>query len=54
MVVLVVPCPLPLRVWWSWHSVDVCGQWWLTWLQGLGAAVRWWWWALAALFSQFL
>ena len=47
MVVLVVPCPLALRVWWSWHDVDVCGRWWLTGLQGLGAAVRWWWWALA-------
>ena len=46
VVVLVVPCPLALRVWWSWHSVDVCGRWWLTGLQGLGAAVRWWWWAL--------
>ena len=41
--VLVVPCPLALRVWWSWHGVDVCGCWWLTGLQGLGAAVRWWW-----------
>ena len=47
VVVLVVPCPLALRVWWSWHGVDVCGRWWLTGLQGLGAAVRWWWWALA-------
>ena len=47
VVVLVVPCPLALRVWWSWHAVDVCGRWWLTGLQGLGAAVRWWWWALA-------
>ena len=46
MVVLVVPCPLALRVRWSWHGVDVCGRWWLTGLQGLGAAVRWWWWAL--------
>ena len=46
VVVLVVPCPLALRVWWSWHGVDVCGRWWLTGLQGLGAAVRWWWWAL--------
>ena len=33
-------------VWWSWHGVDVCGRWLLTGLQGLGAAVRWWWWAL--------
>ena len=47
VVVLVVPCPLVLRVWWSWHGVDVCGRWWLTGLQGLGAAVLWWWWALA-------
>ena len=46
VVVLVVPCPLALRVWWSPHGVDVCGRWWLTGLQGLGAAVRWWWWAL--------
>ena len=47
VVVLVVPCPLALRVWWSWHGVDVCGRWWLTGLPGLSAAVRWWWWALA-------
>ena len=47
VVVLVVPCPLALRVWWSWHGVDVCGRWWLTGLPGFGAAVRWWWWALA-------
>ena len=47
VVVLVVPCPLAPRVWWSWHGVDVSGRWWLTGLQGLGAAVRWWWWALA-------
>ena len=40
VVVLVVPCPLALRAWWSWHGVDVCGRWWLTGLQGLGAAVR--------------
>ena len=46
VVVLVVPCPLALRVWWSWQGVDVCGRWWLTGLQGVGAAVRWWWWAL--------
>ena len=46
LVVLVVPCPLGLRVWWSWHGLDVCGQWWLTGLLGLGAAVQWWWWAL--------
>ena len=42
VVVLVVPCPLALRVWWSSHGVDVCGRWWPTGLQGLGAAVRWW------------
>ena len=24
VVVLVVPCPLALREWWSWHGVDVC------------------------------
>ena len=47
VVVLVVPCPLALRVWWSWHGVDVCGRWWQTGLQGLSAAVRWWWRALA-------
>ena len=47
VVVLVVPCHLVLRVWWPWHGVDVCGRWWLTGLQGLGAAVRWWWRALA-------
>ena len=47
VVVRVVPCPLALRVWWSWHGVVVCRRWWLTGLQGLGAAVRWWWWALA-------
>ena len=47
VVVLVVPCPLALCVWWSWHGVGVCGRWWLTGLQGLGAAVRRWWWALA-------
>ena len=46
VVVLVVPCPLALRVWWSWHGVDVCGRWWLTERQGFGAAVRWSWWAL--------
>ena len=27
VVVLVVPCPLALRVWRSWHGVDVCGRW---------------------------
>ena len=32
--VLVVPCPLALRVWLSWHGMDVCGPWWLTGLQG--------------------
>ena len=45
VVVLVVPCPLALRVWWFWHGV--CGRWWLTGLQHFAAAVRWWWWALA-------
>ena len=34
VVVLVVPCPLALRVWWSWHGVDVCGRWWLAGLLG--------------------
>ena len=34
VVVLVVPRPLALRVWWSWHGVDVCGRWWLAGLQG--------------------
>ena len=35
VVVLVVPCPLALRVWWSWHGVDV---WALVpgWAAGLG------------------
>ena len=37
-----VPSPLALRVWWSWHGVDVCGRWWLAGLLGGGAAVRWW------------
>ena len=46
VVVFVVPCPLALRVSWSWHGVDVCGQWWLTVLPGSVAVVRWWWWAL--------
>ena len=46
VVVLVVPCPLALCIWWSWHGVNVCGRSCLTELQGLGAAVRWWWWAL--------
>ena len=32
VVVLVVPCPLSLREWWSWYGVDVRG-WWL--LDGL-------------------
>ena len=47
VMVLVVPCPLALRIWWSWHSVDVCRRLWMTGPQGVGAAVRWWWWALA-------
>ena len=34
VVVLVVPCPLALRVWWSWHGVDVCGRWLLAGLLG--------------------
>ena len=34
VVVLVVPCPLALRVWWSWHGLGVCVQWWLAGLQG--------------------
>ena len=46
MVVLVLPCPLALRVRWSWHGVDVSGRWWLTGLQCLGAVVRWWSWPL--------
>ena len=46
VVVLVVPCPLALRLWWSRHGVDVCGRWSLAGLQGLDAAVRWWLWAL--------
>ena len=36
VVVLVLPCPLALRVWWSWHDVNLCGQWWLAGLQGFG------------------
>ena len=27
VVVLVVPCPLALRVWWSWHGVAVVADW---------------------------
>ena len=46
VVVLVLPCTLALRVWWSWHGVDVCRRWLLAGLLGLGAVVRWWWWAL--------
>ena len=34
VVVLVVPCPLALGVWWYWHGVDVCGRLWLAGLQG--------------------
>ena len=34
VVVLVVPCPLALHVWWSWHGVDVCGRWLLAGLLG--------------------
>ena len=46
VLVLVVPCPLALRVWWSWNGTDVCGRWLLAGLLDWGAAVRWWWWAL--------
>ena len=38
LVVLVVPCPLALLEWWSWHRVDVCGRWSLAWLPGCRAA----------------
>ena len=34
VVVLVVPCPLALREWWSWHGVDVCECWSLAGLPG--------------------
>ena len=34
VVVLVVPCPLAVREWWSWHGVDVCGRWSLAGLPG--------------------
>ena len=34
VVVLVVPCPLALRVCWSSHGVDVCGRGLLAGLQG--------------------
>ena len=44
--VLVVPCPLTLREWWSWYGVDVCGWWSLAGLPGWGAVVWWRWWAL--------
>ena len=46
VVVLVGPCPLALREWWSWHGVDMCGRWLLAELPGWGAVVRWWWWVL--------
>ena len=36
VVLLVVPCPLALRVWCSWHGVDVCGRWFARWVAGLG------------------
>ena len=26
VIVLVMPCSLALRVWWSWYGVDVCGR----------------------------
>ena len=32
--VLVVPCPLALHEWWSWHGLDVCWRWLLARLQG--------------------
>ena len=34
VVVLVVPCPLALRVWWFWHAVDVGWRWLLAGLLG--------------------
>ena len=34
LVVLVVPCLLALREWWSWHGADVCGRWLLAGLLG--------------------
>ena len=34
VVVLVVPCPLALREWWSLHGVDVYGRWLLAGLPG--------------------
>ena len=46
VVVLVAACFLALRVWSSWHGVDVCGRLWLAGLLGYGAAVQSWWWAL--------
>ena len=46
VVVLLVPCPLALREWWSWHAVDVCRRRLLAGLPGEGAVVRWWWWVL--------
>ena len=36
VVVLVVPCHLALREWWSGHGVELCGR-------LLLAVVRWWW-----------
>ena len=49
VVVLVVSCPLALRVWWSWPGVDVRGRWLPTGLLGQGAVIRWWWWALVGM-----
>ena len=34
VMVLVVPCPLALREWWSWYDVGVCGAWSLAGLPG--------------------
>ena len=41
MVVLVVPRPLALCVWWSLLGVDLCGRWLLAGLLGQGAVIRW-------------
>ena len=41
VLVLVVLCPLDLLEWWSWHAMDVCGQWSLAGLPGKGAVVLW-------------
>ena len=44
--VLVVPCTVALREWWSWYGVGVCGRWYLAGLRRYGAMVRRRWWAL--------